>query len=94
MGHYNIRIEIIYGEYNSMTADRALKYILIMVVILAVTFPVGAYLGVIAVFMAAICARRSRQVLSELASDKALLLMVSSFLLACLYSRDRLISDP
>ncbi len=75
-----------------MTADRALKCILIVVVSLTVIFPVGAYFGVLAVFIAAICARRSRQVLSELASDKALLLMVLAFLTACLYSRDKLMS--
>jgi len=75
-----------------MTADKALNYILIIVVLLTVLFPVGAYLGVLAVFIAAIYARRSRQVLSELASDNALLLMVSAFLLSCLFSRDRLMS--
>lgn len=75
-----------------MTADRALKCILIVVVLLTVIFPVGAYFGVLAVFIAAICARRSRQVISELASDKAMLLMFFSFLLACIYSKDRLMS--
>lgn len=75
-----------------MTADRALKCILIVTVALTVIFPVGAYFGVLAVFISAIWARRSRQVLSELVSDKALLLMFFSFLLACMYSRDRLMS--
>lgn len=88
---------IIKGLNNSwgvkyMTADRILNCILIFVVLLAVIFPVGAYLGVLAVFMAAICARWSRQVLAELTSDNALLLMFFSFLLSCLYSRDKLMS--
>jgi len=75
-----------------MTAERALRCSIIIVAMLSVLFPVGAYFGVVAVFMAAIQARRSRQVLSELASDNASLLMLFSFLLSCLFSRDRLMS--
>ncbi|HWR60769.1 MAG TPA: O-antigen ligase family protein [Clostridia bacterium] len=75
-----------------MTAEKALKCSIIIVVLLSVLFPVGAYFGVIAVFMAAIQARRSRQALSELASDNASLFMLVSFLLSCFFSRDRLMS--
>jgi putative inorganic carbon (hco3(-)) transporter len=67
---------------------KALKWSLIIVVLLSVLFPVGAYFGVIGVFISAIQARKSRQMLTELSADKAILIMLFGILLSLLYSQD------
>ncbi|HYE84567.1 MAG TPA: O-antigen ligase [Clostridia bacterium] len=74
-----------------MTA-RALKWSAIIVVLLSVLFPVGAYFGVVAVFILAIKARKTRQLLSELSLDTPLLIMLFSVFLSVIYSRDMLLS--
>lgn len=73
-------------------AEKALMFCLIMVAVLSVMFPAGAYFGVVAVFMAAVAARRSRQVLAELASDKAIFVMLFCIVLSGLYSQEKLSS--
>lgn len=71
---------------------KALKWSLIIVVLLSVLFPVGAYFGAVAVFILAIKARKSRQILTELYADKAVLIMLFSVLLSIIYSKDKLMS--
>lgn len=90
--HYNIRVENNQRGSILMAADKILKFSLITVALLSVLFPLGAYLGMIAVFIAAIYAGRSGSIISELASESTSLLMLASFLLSCLDSRDRLMS--
>jgi putative inorganic carbon (HCO3(-)) transporter len=57
-----------------------------------VLFPVGAYFGVVVIFISAIIAGKSRPVLTELTADSTFLAVLFSFVLSCLYSRDRLLS--
>lgn len=72
--------------------DKALKWSLLIAVLLSVLFPVGAYFSVVVVFILAIKARRSRQILAELSGDTAVLIMLFSVLLSIIYSRDKLMS--
>ncbi len=72
--------------------NKALKWSLLIVVLLSVLFPVGAYFSVIAVFILAIKARKSRQILAELRADKAVVIMLLSVLLSIIYSKDKLMS--
>ncbi|HYF81981.1 MAG TPA: O-antigen ligase family protein [Clostridia bacterium] len=67
---------------------KALKWSLIIVVLLSVLCPVGAYFGVVVVFITAIQARKSRQILGSLSADKAALIMLFSILLSLIYSKD------
>lgn len=67
---------------------KALKWSLIIVVLLSALFPVGAYFGVVAVFISAIQARKSRQILGSLSADKNVLIMLFCILLAIIYSKD------
>ncbi len=69
-------------------SNNALRWSLIIVVLLSVLFPVGAYFGVAVVFIAAIQARRSRQILGVLSADKSILVMLFCIILAILYSED------
>ena len=68
--------------------SKALKWSLIIVVLLSVLFPVGAYFGVVAVFISAIQARRSRQILAELSADTSILIMLFCIFLSLIYSKD------
>ena len=72
--------------------NKALKWSLMTVVLLSVLFPVGAYIATVAVFIAAIQARKSRQVIAELCSDIPMLVLVFCGLLSIIFSRDILIS--
>lgn len=72
--------------------NKALKWILAIVVLLSVLSPVAAYFGVVAVFIAAIEARKTRQVLAELKSDTPVLVLVFCVLLSMIYSKDLLMS--
>ncbi|KUO74373.1 MAG: hypothetical protein APF77_16320 [Clostridia bacterium BRH_c25] len=71
---------------------KALKWSSIIVVLLSVLFPVGAYFGVVAVFILAIKARKARQLLTELSGDTPVLVMLFCVLLSVIYSRDTLMS--
>lgn len=73
-------------------SSKALRYSLLLVALLSVLFPMGAYFGVVVVFISAIKARKSRQVLGELAADPAIIVMLFSTLLSGLYSKDKLMS--
>lgn len=73
-------------------AEKALKFCLILVILLSVLFPTGAYFCAVAVFIAAIAARRSRQMLAELASDRAIFIMLFCIVLSVLYSQEKLSS--
>lgn len=75
-----------------MIVNKALKCTLILVVMLSVFSPVVAYFGVVVAAIFAITARRSRQILSELAADKGILVMLFFTLLSGLYSHDKLLS--
>ncbi len=68
--------------------NKVLKWSLITVVLLSVLFPVGAYFGVVAVFISAIQARKSRQILAELSADTTVLIMLFCILLSLIYSKD------
>jgi len=72
--------------------NKTLKWSLILVVLLSVLFPVGAYFFTVAVFILAIIARKSRQILAELLEDKSILIMFFCVMLSVLYSRDKLMS--
>ncbi|MHB1393313.1 MAG: O-antigen ligase family protein [Clostridia bacterium] len=67
---------------------KALKWSLIIVVMLSVLFPVGAYFGVVAVFISAIQARKTRQILVEFSADTNILIMLFCILLSLIYSKD------
>jgi O-antigen ligase len=69
-------------------ADKSMKWSLILVLLLSVLFPTGAYVWAIAVFITAILARRARQSLMGLFSDKPLLLLSLCVSLSIIYSRD------
>jgi O-antigen ligase len=72
--------------------SKVLKWSSIIVVLASVLFPIGAYFGAVAVFILAIKARKSRQILAELLEDKSVLIMLFSVLLSFIYSKDKLMS--
>lgn len=72
--------------------NKALQWSLLLVVLLSVLFPVGAYFGTVLVFVYAIEARKSRQIIFELSKDKAVLFMVFAVLLSVINSGEKLIS--
>jgi hypothetical protein len=67
---------------------KALKWSLIVVVLLSVLFPVGAYFGALAVVIAAIQARKARQMLAVLSADKSVMVLLFCILLSIIYSKD------
>lgn len=72
--------------------NKALKWSLAIAVVFSVLFPVVAYLFVISVFILAIKARKSRQILAELAADTPVLIMLLCMMLSAVNSRDKLMS--
>lgn len=82
----------IYGKGAIQMTAEALKWSLMIVVLLSVLFPMGAYLGVVGVFMLAVKARRTRKILAGLSEDAPVLAMLFAVFLSLLYSEDKLLS--
>lgn len=72
--------------------NKALKWSLAIAVLLSVLLPAAAYFFVFTVFILAIKARKSRQILAELLTDRAMLTMIFCMILSAIYSKDKLLS--
>lgn len=73
-------------------ADTYMKWSLIIILMLSVLLPAAAYVWVIAVFFAAVKARRTRQILAGLFQDKPVLVLCFCVLLSIIYSQDAFMS--